>query len=183
MLTLHNHKGRLSFAFIFAGALSLTAPAAAAGPAVRITKVEATGSFESAKTAEPRLEIVRLTVENPGAALEASARVRLWGAADHEEPIGRLPAGRSTVTIHVPELPLPSPVGGRGAGVEGASPDRSELTIVLYQNGESKPIAIEELPWPPQPPPKSNLSCATYARRAWGRRPHRLWARLRNSYP
>ena len=100
MLTLSNHPRRLSFAVVFAAGLTLAAladpavratrsfnpePAAtansltpAAGPAVRITKVEPTGSFENGKPGEPRRQVVRLTVENPGAALEASARVRLW---------------------------------------------------------------------------------------------------------
>jgi hypothetical protein len=157
MLTLPNHHQHLPFAVIFAGSLSLAALAAAAGPAVRITKVEPTGSFEKARPGEPRQQIVRLTVENSGAALEASARIRLWGAAEHEEPLGRLAAGTGTVNIHVPELS-----------------QSSELTIVLYQNGESKPIAIEEMPWPPQPQAKADAACATYAPRAPGRHRHRL---------
>ena len=161
MLRLGCYNGRRFFVLVLPCALSLPS-LAVAGPAVRITKVDPTFTFEKAKPGELRQEIVRLTVENAGAAIEASARVRLWGAADHEEQIGWLVPGTNMVNIHVPELPQQrgSPArqaGPAGSGEQpgansfrnGALSERSELTIVLYRNGESKPVAIEEMPWSP----------------------------------
>ena len=108
-------------------------------------------------------QLARLHLTNAGPAIGLKARITL-GASTHTEDLGEVRAGKSTNTVHLPDIAAPT-----------------RLVIELLTRAAEGPIAKQELTWQPQK--KWKIYCVSYSHHdlGFGNYPHRLRTDIRHA--
>jgi hypothetical protein len=155
-----------AFFGLIALAASLAQGNAKADP-VRITKVEATPLFPKAEPGQSQPQIVRVTFENPGPAIDATLQFALPGTPASDQSLGSLPTGASTRDLKVPEIK-----------------DPTEIRLSLLS--ESSPLAAPAADVKKvmlQPQRKWKIYCVSYSHHdlGFGNYPHRLRTDIRHA--
>jgi hypothetical protein len=145
-----------------AGLLFWLCQAHAAGQ-ISIERVEPTPLFPKAEPGQPLQQVARLLLNNAGAAAAVQARITL-GTSVHTENLGSLPIGRSTNTLHVPDIAAPA-----------------KLVIELLPKSGDAVLARREFDWQPQK--KWKIYCVSYSHHdlGFGNYPHRLRTDIRHA--
>ena len=130
---------------------------------VAIELVEPTPLFPKAGQDQPLRQLARLHLNNAGGAKALTARIIL-GPITHTEDLGEVPNGKSTNTIHVPDI--------------AAS---TQLTVELLPKAGDAILARHEIAWQPQK--KWKIYCVSYSHHdlGFGNYPHRLRTDIRHA--
>jgi Glycosyl hydrolases family 38 N-terminal domain/Glycosyl hydrolases family 38 C-terminal domain/Glycosyl hydrolases family 38 C-terminal beta sandwich domain len=128
-----------------------------------IEGVEPTPLFPKPEPGQPLRQAARLHLNNAGAATAAQARVTV-GTSIHTEDLGQVPRGKSTNTVHVPDVAAPA-----------------RLVIELLPKAGENVLARRELDWQPQK--KWKIYCVSYSHHdlGFGNYPHRLRTDIRHA--
>ncbi|HOX55743.1 MAG TPA: glycoside hydrolase family 38 C-terminal domain-containing protein [Candidatus Paceibacterota bacterium] len=130
---------------------------------ISIERVDATPFFPRVESGQPLRQVAKLHLNNAGAAAALEVRMTL-GSVAHTEDLGEVPAGRSTNTVHVPDLAAPA-----------------KLIVELLPKGAAGVLARHELGWRPQK--KWKVYCVSYSHHdlGFGNYPHRLRTEIRHA--
>jgi hypothetical protein len=149
---------------ILFAALVLGSPFGVHAESPSITKVEPTPFFPKANAGEPQRQIVRLSLKNPAAPVEAKVKIAIAGTPAYEESLGSLASGTSTKDIRVPEIRKPT-----------------ELTVELFAGNAPQPSDAKKSVLQPQK--KWKIYCVSYSHHdlGFGNYPHRLRTDIRHA--
>jgi hypothetical protein len=155
--------GSRSVRALFCGAVLCWLCPAQAAEQITLESVQPTPLFLKATGDKPLRQIVRLHLNNAGAPMGLRAGVSV-GPAAYVEDLGSVPGGRSTNTIHLPDVAAPSKL----------------VLELLPASGESV-LVRSELAWQPQK--KWKIYCVSYSHHdlGFGNYPHRLRTDIRHA--
>ncbi|MBN2577814.1 MAG: hypothetical protein JXB10_02400 [Pirellulales bacterium] len=131
---------------------------------LKIAGIEPTPLFLKTEAGQPLRQVVRLGLENTGAATEAKVKIALAGAPAEEQPFGAIGPNATTKEILVPEIVKPT-----------------ELTVELYAQGAAQPADVKKILLQPQR--KWKIYCVSYSHHdlGFGNYPHRLRTDIRHA--
>jgi hypothetical protein len=130
---------------------------------VSIERVEPTPLFPKVEQGQSLFQLARLHLDNAGPAIALKARITL-GTFTQTEDLGQVHSGKSTTTIHVPDIAAPA-----------------KLVVELLPNAGEGALARSELTWQPQK--KWKIYCVSYSHHdlGFGNYPHRLRTDIRHA--
>ena len=128
-----------------------------------IERVEPTPLFPRVEQGQALSQLATLHLTNAGPAIAVKARITL-GTSTHTEDLGDVRVGKSTNTVHLPEIAAPT-----------------KLVVELVTKAGDDVLARSELNWQPQK--KWKIYCVSYSHHdlGFGNYPHRLRTDIRHA--